>query len=98
MSLYYQSQSRNSAACDFSGNAHLNSGSSTVDPATAAESCIANPSATFVPGSSSGSVKPTGTGSNSGNGGGSVSLMDSIQSVGLVMGVSAIGALWTLFV
>lgn len=97
MSLYYKSQNRNSAACDFSGNAQLNSGASTVDPATAAESCIANPSATFVPGSSSGTSKPTGTGNNSGNSGVSVSLMDSIQSLGLVMGISAIGALWTLF-
>lgn len=95
MSLYYQSQNRNSASCDFGGNAHLNSGALTVDPASAAQSCISNPSATFVPGSqSSGSGNPTST---SHSGSGSVSLMDSIQSLGLVMGISAIGALWTLF-
>jgi hypothetical protein len=100
MSLYYQTQSRNAAACDFGGNAQLNSGALTVDAASAAQSCIANPSATFVPGSpstTSGSVRPTGTGSNGGSSGGSVSLMDSIQSLGLVMGVSAVGAFWTLF-
>ena len=75
----------------------MNSGSASVNPASAAESCIANPSATFVPGSStSGTSRPTGTGSG-GNSGGSVSLMDSIKSLGLVMGISAAGALWTLF-
>ena len=98
MTLYYESQSRNSAACDFGGNAKLNSGAVTVDASAAAESCIANPSATFVPGSSSttsGKGNPTGTGS--GGSGGSVSLMESIQSLGLVMGISAVGALWTLF-
>jgi len=97
MSLYYQTQSRNSAACDFGGNAQLNSAASSVDAAAAAESCIANPSATFVPGSSSGSVRPTGTGSSGGNNGGTVSLMVSIQGLGLVMGISTVGALWTLF-
>jgi hypothetical protein len=97
MSLYYQSQNRNSAACDFGGNAQLNSGALTVDPSSAAQSCISNPSATFVPGSqSSGSGNPTSTGNN-GSSGGSISLMDSIQSLGLAMGISAIGALWTLF-
>jgi len=97
MSLYYETQSRNSAACDFGGNAHLNSGASNVDAESAAESCIANPGATFVPGSSSTtSGRPTGT-SGGGDGGGSVSLMDSIQTLGLVMGISSIGALWTLF-
>ncbi|KAF9650722.1 glycoside hydrolase family 72 protein [Thelephora ganbajun] len=96
MSLYYETQNRNPAACNFGGNAKLNSGALTMSAASAAESCIANPSATFVPGSSSTiskSVKPTGTGGNSG---GSVSLMDSIQSLGLVMGISTVGALWTL--
>lgn len=95
MTLYYESQKRSSSACDFGGNARLNSGAETIDATAAAESCIANPSATFVPGSSttSGAGKPTGKG-NSGNG---VSLMDSIQSLGLVMGISAVGALWTLF-
>jgi len=98
MSLYYQSQNRNSAACDFGGNAKVNSAALTVDASAAAQSCIANPTATFVPGSSSttsGSVGPSGT-SGGGNSGSSVTLMDSIQSLGLVMGISAVGALWTL--
>jgi len=96
MSLYYESQNRNAAACDFGGNAHLNSGALTVNAADSAASCIADPSATFVPApASSTSGKPTGTGSNGGSGG-SISLMDSIQSLGLVMGISVIGALWTL--
>jgi len=96
MTLYYETQNRNAAACDFGGNAQLNSGALTVDAVAAAESCIANPTATFVPGSSSsGGGEPTGTGNNGGTDG-SVSLMDSIQSLGLVMGISAIGALWTL--
>ena len=96
MSLYYEKQNRNAAACDFGGNAHLNSGALTLNAADSAASCIANPSATFVPGGgSTTSGKPTGTGNNSGSGG-SVSIMDSIQSLGLVMGISAIGALWTL--
>ena len=71
-----------------------------MDASTAAESCISNPSATFVPGSSSttsGSVRPTGTGSGVGTNGGSVSLIDSVQSLALAMGISAAGALWTLF-
>ena len=95
MSLYYESQNRTASSCDFGGDAQLNSGAVTINAEAAAESCIANPSATFVPGSSttSGAGKPTGKG-NSGNG---VSLMDSIQSLGLVMGISAVGALWTLF-
>lgn len=97
MSLYYQTQNRNAAACDFGGNARLNSGALTVDPASAAQSCISNPSATFVPGSqTSGSGNPTST-SHNGSSGGSVSLVDSIQSLGLVIGISAVGALWTLF-
>ena len=94
MSLFYQ-QNRVATSCDFGGNAKLNS-SLTTDVTAAAESCIANPSATFVPSglpSTASGAKPTGTGKN---GGGSVSLMDSIQSFGLVMGVSAVGALWTL--
>ena len=75
----------------------MNSAALTVDPASVAQSCISNPSATFVPGSqSSGSGNPTSTGNNGSNGG-SVSLVDSIKSLGLVMGISAIGALWTLF-
>lgn len=102
MSLYYQSQSRNPSSCDFGGNAQLNSGAATVDASSAAESCISNPSATFVPGSgssstTSGSVRPTSTGSSGGNSGGSVSLINSIQSLGLAMGISVVGALWTLF-
>lgn len=99
MTLYYESQNRNSAACDFGGNAKLNSGSVTVDAAGAAESCISNPSATFVPGppsTTSGGGGPTSTGGNNGNSGSSVSLMESIQSLGLVMGISAVGAFWTL--
>ena len=99
MTLYYETQNRNSAACDFGGNATLNTGVATVDAEAAAESCISNPSATFVPGGSSsttsGSGRPTGTGSG-GNSGSSVSLMESIQSLGLVMGISAVGAVWTL--
>jgi len=96
MSLYYESQNRNAAACDFGGNAHLNSGALTANAADSAASCIANPSATFVPSpASSTSGKPGGTGSSGGSGG-SVSLMDSIQSLGLVMGISVLGGLWTL--
>ena len=92
MSLYYQTQSRSSAACDFGGNAQLNSSASTVDAAAAAKSCITNPSATFIPGSFSGT--PVASTPHSG---GFVSLMDPIQSLGLVMGISAVGALWILF-
>ena len=97
MSLYYESQNRNSAACDFGGNAKLNSGALTEGAASVAQSCIANPDATFVPGGSStasGGGKPT---SSSGNNGASGSLVDSIQSLGLVVGISTVGALWTLF-
>lgn len=99
MSLYYESQNRKSSACDFGGNAKLNSGALTQSASSVAASCIANPNATFVPGSpSSGSnVNPTST-SKGGNSGGSVSLMDSVQSLGLVMIISAFGALWTLLV
>lgn len=95
MTLYYQSQKNNPSACDFGGNAKLDSGL-TTSASSVAQSCIANPSATFVPGSSASGKNPTSTG-GSGNKGGSVSLMASIQSLGLVMGISTLGALWTLF-
>ena len=97
MSLYYESQNRKSSACDFGGNAKLNSGALTQSASSVAESCIANPSATFVPGSpsSSSNGNPTST-SKGGNSGGSVSLTGSIQGLGLVMTISVFGALWTL--
>lgn len=97
MSLYFESQNRNPSACNFGGNAQLNNAALTKSASSVAESCIANPNSTFVPGSPSSTSggKPTGTGSNGGNGG--VSLMDSIHSLGLVMGISAFGAIWTFF-
>ena len=97
MSLYYESQNRTASSCDFGGDAQLNSGAVTINAEAAAESCIANPSATFVPGSpssTSGGGKPTSTSGNGSNGA-SPSLVDSIQSLGLVMSISAIGAFLT---
>ena len=96
MSLYYESQNRKSTACDFGGNAKLNSGALTQGASSVAQSCIANPSATFVPGSPSSGSKPTSTSGNGGNTGGSASLMDSILSLGIVMTIGAFGAVWTL--
>jgi len=99
MSQYYESQGRKSSACDFGGNAKLNSNALTKSASSVAESCIANPNSTFVPGSPSsaaGGGKPTSTGGGGGNNGGSISLMDSIQNLGLVIGLGAFGALWTL--
>lgn len=97
MSLYYESQNRKASACDFGGNAKLNTAALTQSASSVAESCIANPSATFVPGSPSSTAggKPSSSG-GSGKNGGTLSLVDSIQSLGLVMGISAFGALWTL--
>ena len=84
MSLYYEKQNRKAAACDFGGNAHLNSGALTTNAADSAASCITNPGATFVPGPAS---------STSGE---QMGISVSIQSLGLVMCISTIGALWTL--
>lgn len=95
MSLYYESQSRKASACDFGGNAKLNNAALTQSAASVAQSCIANPNATFVPGSPSSTAGGNPTSTGKGNSGGSVSLMDSIQSLGLVMGISTLGALWT---
>lgn len=96
MSLYYESQNRKSTACDFGGNAKVNSGALTKSAASVAESCIANPNSTFVPGSPSSTAGGSPTGS-SGKNGGSTPLADSLQNLGLAMGISALGALWTLF-
>ena len=96
MSLYYESQNRKSTACDFGGNAKLNSGALTQSASSVAESCIANPSATFVPGSPSSTSNGNPTSTSGGKNGGSPSLMDSAQSLGLVIAISAFGALWTL--
>lgn len=95
MSLYYESQNRNPTACDFGGNAKVNTNAQSNSASSVAESCIANPSATFVPGSPSSTSggKPSST---SGGNNGSASLMDSFRSLGLVMGISVLGALWTL--
>lgn len=97
MSLYYESQNRNPSACDFGGNAKVNTNAQSKSASSVAESCIANPNATFVPGSPSSTSggKPTSTKSGGGNNG-SASLMDSLRSLGLVMGISVLGALWTL--
>ena len=85
MSLYYEKQNRKAAACDFGGNAHLNSGALTANAAESAASCITNPGATFVPGpASSTSGEQTG-------------ISVSIQSLGLVICVSTMGVLWALF-
>lgn len=95
MSLYYESQNRKASACDFGGNAKLNNAALTQSASSVAQSCIANPNATFVPGSPSSTVggNPTSTGKK--NSGDSVLLMDSIQSLGLMVGISTLGALWT---
>ena len=63
---YYELTGRQATSCDFNGNATLFKNAPTGTAALAAESsCLANPSATFVP------VAPTTTGSSGGSNGGS---------------------------
>ena len=66
MDQYYELTNRLATSCDFGGNATVFSNAPTGTAAIAAESsCLANPSATFVP------VAPTNGGSSGGGSGGS---------------------------
>jgi len=93
MSQYYESQNHNSQACSFSGNATINTGASSASGAagSAALSCLANPSATFVPSSPAGGPSSTGTSGKSG----SASLMVNLQSLVVVLAFGTVGAMWT---
>jgi 1,3-beta-glucanosyltransferase GAS1 len=99
MSLYYESQNRNAQACSFAGNATVNSAapSGSGGAGAAALACLSNPSATFVP--SSPVSNPTATVSGSGSSGrpsSAMSLVGDLQSIAVALGLSTVGALWTL--
>lgn len=102
MSQYYELQNHVATACDFAGNATINSKapSSSGAAAAAASSCVSNPSATFVPSSVSGGPSSTGSGSSGGGSGsgssGAISLMSSLESLLVVLAISSVGAAWTL--
>jgi hypothetical protein len=69
MNEYYQLNNMNPVACSFAGNGTVNPlGASGTAAATAAEtSCVASPSATFVP-ALSGTSSPSGSGSSASSG------------------------------
>ncbi|GLB36499.1 putative splits internally a 1,3-beta-glucan molecule and transfers the newly generated reducing end (the donor) to the non- reducing end of another 1,3-beta-glucan molecule (the acceptor) forming a 1,3-beta linkage, resulting in the elongation of 1,3-beta-glucan chains in the cell wall [Lyophyllum shimeji] len=106
MSQNYQLNNRNAVACSFAGNGTVNPLAPSTNAAAdaAASSCIANPSATFVPSapaSSGGSSSGNGAsgGSSAGSGNGAVNLTgDSNALVGMtVMALLSIAsAVWTL--
>ncbi|KAK1232387.1 1,3-beta-glucanosyltransferase [Marasmius sp. AFHP31] len=104
MSEYYESENRNPQACSFAGNATVNNQTpSSAAAGAAASSCIANPSATFVPGSPSGSNGGGGSSGNGGsgnNGNGAVALVgdrNALLGVVAVVIMGATSAVWTLF-
>lgn len=98
MSQYYELQNHVATACDFAGNATVNSGvpSSSGAAGAAAASCVSNPSATFVPSSVSGGPSSTGSSSGGGSGSGAISLMSNLESLAVVLAISSVGAAWTL--
>jgi 1,3-beta-glucanosyltransferase GAS1 len=107
MSQYYEANNRQATACDFAGNGTVNAASQ-ASAAPAASSCIASPSATFVPSAPAtlaGGSSPTNTrasggngGNNGGNGGNGNGAASSNALTGIaVMGVVAFAsAAWTL--
>ncbi|KAI0757284.1 Glucanosyltransferase-domain-containing protein [Daedaleopsis nitida] len=106
MSEFYELSNRNSQACDFSGNATVNSNApaSISSANAAASSCLTNPSATFTPtspASTTGSGSGSTSGSTSGNGGnGAIGLLggspQALLGVGIAVLFSVLGSALTL--
>ncbi|KAG6837883.1 hypothetical protein H0H93_013036 [Arthromyces matolae] len=107
MSEYYQLTNRNAQSCSFAGNGTVNPLAPTSASAAdaAASSCLANPSATFVPSavSTSGSSSGSGSGSSSSTttkgSNGAVNLIgdgNAILGMSLMTLVSVASAVWTL--
>ena len=108
MTQFYEANNRNPQSCSFAGNATVNSQApSSVSQANAvASSCLANPSATFIPsapattaGGSSGSGSTGGSNGNNNNNAAVSQLLGSRQAwVGLGVGalVSVLGGVFTL--
>jgi len=101
MSQYYQLNNRDGQACSFAGNGTVNplAPSSISAADAAASSCIANPSATFVPSAPASTGGSNSGGSSSGKGNGAVNLIGNNNAlVGMtVMALLSIAsAVWTL--
>ncbi|KAF8898482.1 glycoside hydrolase family 72 protein [Infundibulicybe gibba] len=103
MSKYYEANNRNGQACSFGGNGTVNPLAPTTASAadTAASSCVANPSATFVPtaaaSSGAGGASATGGGATAGKNG-AMTIMSGNALVGMAgMGIiTVVSAFWTL--
>lgn len=107
MSEYYQLNNNDARACSFAGNGTVNSAAPSTPSAAnaAASSCLANPSATFVPSA------PSNTAGGGGGGGTSRPTSSSVNNAALgltgnynaLFGMVALGAVtiasavWTLF-
>ncbi|KAK7694316.1 hypothetical protein QCA50_001498 [Cerrena zonata] len=107
MTQFYEANNRNPQSCSFAGNATVNSQapSSASAANSVASSCLANPSATFVPSAPASTAGGSGSGSSStggsnGNNNAAVSdLLGSRQAwVGVGAGalISVVGGLFTL--
>ncbi|KAG6814048.1 hypothetical protein H0H92_003898 [Tricholoma furcatifolium] len=104
MSDYYQLENRNAQACSFAGNGTINSSAPTSASAAnaAASSCLANPSATFVPSApatASGSSNTAAASSASTKGNGAMNLAadnDALFGMAAMAFVSIVSAVWTL--
>ncbi|PPQ67412.1 hypothetical protein CVT25_005991 [Psilocybe cyanescens] len=103
MSQYYESQQRQTSACQFGGNGTVNSKtSSSLTADSAASSCIANPGAVFTPSAAPTSKAPgpsgtTKTGDN--NTSGALSVVgdsNALLGMSLMAFVSVLGGIWSL--
>jgi len=105
MDQYYELTNRNAQSCNFAGNATINSQAPSSSSAVSAaqSSCLANPSATFVPSAAatSGTSRPTSTsssGSNSNGANAAAGLMNREAVMGTLVAAvfTVIGAAFTL--
>ncbi|KAG6814049.1 hypothetical protein H0H92_003899 [Tricholoma furcatifolium] len=100
MSAYYMLEGRTAQSCSFAGNGTVNPSAPTSVSAAdaAASSCLANPSATFVPSAPATTGGSAKTATSKGNNGAMNLAADSNALFGMAMMtfVSIISAVWTL--
>ncbi|KAG6866021.1 hypothetical protein C0991_009429 [Blastosporella zonata] len=104
MSDFYQLSNRNPQSCSFAGNGTINPSapSSVASANAAASSCIANPSATFIPSAPASTVGGTNTGASTSTTKGSNGAIRLIGDSNALLGMTAVtlvsiaSAVWTL--